>query len=99
MRSKRSDYRRSKFTYRTCTRASRFGMARSPPRCASGRSADSANKAITWDWTQPSRMWKLPLAMARKASKGADDDEPVDPLVTMARGLAEIVAEHNLSEL
>jgi len=38
--------------------------------------------------------------MARKNTKGAgDDDAAADPLVTMARGLAEIVAEHNLSEL
>src|SRR5688572_4183562 len=40
--------------------------------------------------------------MAKKASKGENDnDEDVAPetLVTMARGLAEIVAEHGLSEL
>ena len=45
-------------------------------------------------------MWKLPRAMARKAPKGANgNDAPDDPLVTMARGLAQIVADHSLSEL
>ena len=45
-------------------------------------------------------MWKLPRAMARKAPKGANaNGAPDDPLVTMARGLAEIVADHGLSEL
>jgi acetyl-CoA carboxylase biotin carboxyl carrier protein len=40
--------------------------------------------------------------MARKTTKGASDNggaAAADPLVTMARGLAEIVAEHGLSEL
>lgn len=57
-------------------------------------------------------MWKLRLAMAprgkskaeepdRKGSERRSREAPDDqlPLVTMARGLAEIVAEHNLSEL
>jgi acetyl-CoA carboxylase biotin carboxyl carrier protein len=41
-------------------------------------------------------MWKLPVAMAsrKKGDEGSDE-----PYVTMARGLAEVVAEHNLSEL
>ena len=37
--------------------------------------------------------------MARKKEKDEGDDVPPDSLVTMARGLAEIVAEHGLSEL
>jgi acetyl-CoA carboxylase biotin carboxyl carrier protein len=41
-------------------------------------------------------MWKLRLAMASR-KKGDDDGD--EPYVTMARGLAEVVAEHNLSEL
>jgi acetyl-CoA carboxylase biotin carboxyl carrier protein len=43
-------------------------------------------------------MWKLRLAMARKG-KGGDDNGSEEPLVAMARGLAEVAAEHNLSEL
>jgi len=38
--------------------------------------------------------------MARKGTKaGVEADGAPDPLVTMARGLAEIVTEHGLSEL
>jgi acetyl-CoA carboxylase biotin carboxyl carrier protein len=38
--------------------------------------------------------------MARKNSKGGDDNGAApDPLVSMARGLAEIVSEHGLAEL
>jgi acetyl-CoA carboxylase biotin carboxyl carrier protein len=38
--------------------------------------------------------------MARKQKDNGNGDEPApESLVTMARGLAEIVAEHNLSEL
>jgi acetyl-CoA carboxylase biotin carboxyl carrier protein len=41
-------------------------------------------------------MWKLRLAMA---AKRRDDEDHDTPYVSMARGLAEVVAEHNLSEL
>jgi acetyl-CoA carboxylase biotin carboxyl carrier protein len=40
-------------------------------------------------------MWKLPLAMASR-KKGDDTD---NEYVGIARGLAEVVSEHNLSEL
>lgn len=43
-------------------------------------------------------MWKLPLAMAKKAKLDADQDA-ASPIVEMARGLAEIVTEHHLTEL
>jgi acetyl-CoA carboxylase biotin carboxyl carrier protein len=41
-------------------------------------------------------MWKLPVPMAarKKGDEGTDE-----PYVAMARGLAEVVADHNLSEL
>lgn len=43
-------------------------------------------------------MWKLPVAMAKK---GKDDADQVgsDDVVAMARGLAQIVSEHHLTEL
>jgi acetyl-CoA carboxylase biotin carboxyl carrier protein len=37
--------------------------------------------------------------MASRGKPKAEQPEPEQPLVAMARGLAEIVAEHNLSEL
>ena len=43
-------------------------------------------------------VWKLRLAMASRKNKGGDDDGD-DTLVVMTRGMAEIVSEHNLSEL
>ena|SRR5688572_2312614 len=43
-------------------------------------------------------MWKLRLAMAKKAKDDADQDKQGD-VVSMARGLAEIVSEHHLTEL
>jgi len=52
--------------------------------------------------------WKLPLAMATRGKSKAEERRaqsagPAElsgpPLVAIARGLAEIVAEHNLSEL
>jgi acetyl-CoA carboxylase biotin carboxyl carrier protein len=43
-------------------------------------------------------MWKLPLAMAKKGNDDADQDASND-VVAMARGLAEIVTEHHLTEL
>lgn len=42
-------------------------------------------------------VWKLRLAMASRKSKGEDEGE--DALLAMTRGLAELVSEHNLSEL
>ena len=44
-------------------------------------------------------MWKLRIAMASRGKTKAEEPEAPDPLIAMARGLAEIVAEHNLSEL
>jgi acetyl-CoA carboxylase biotin carboxyl carrier protein len=46
-------------------------------------------------------MWKLRLAMPPrgKPRAAADDPRADQPFVAIARGLAEIVAEHNLSEL
>jgi len=44
-------------------------------------------------------MWKLRNAMASRGKTKAEEPEAPDPLIAMARGLAEIVAEHNLSEL
>ena len=44
-------------------------------------------------------MWKLPLAMAKKAKPDADQDAGSNAIVEMARGLAEIVTEHHLTEL
>jgi len=45
-------------------------------------------------------MWKLPAGlMAKQGKKANGADENEHELVTMARGLAEIVAAHNLSEL
>src|SRR5258706_1481993 len=103
MRSTPWPFPRSKCTSRTFTRAKRFVRFRSRQRLASARSADSVHKATTWDWTQPSHVWKLRLAMAARKGKNGDDGGASavehDPLVTMARGLAEVVAEHNLSEL
>lgn len=43
-------------------------------------------------------MWKLPLAMAKKGNDDADQGNGTD-VVAMARGLAEIVSEHHLTEL
>lgn len=43
-------------------------------------------------------MWKLPLAMAKKAKDAAEQDTN-GGVVAMARGLAEIVSEHHLTEL
>ncbi|MEJ7604388.1 MAG: type II 3-dehydroquinate dehydratase [Kofleriaceae bacterium] len=57
-----------------------FRQARSRPRSASARSADLAHKATTWDWTQPSRTWKLPPAMARKTTKGESADGNARPI-------------------
>src|SRR5688572_29083539 len=99
----RSRCRRSRFTSRTSTRANHFVTSRSPQRVVSVRSAVSAHKATTWDWTQPLRMWKLRLAMASR-KKGEDDNGNGSSghhqtYVSMARGLAEVVAEHGLSEL
>src|SRR5262249_35766138 len=57
--------------------------------------------ATTWGWTRPSLVWKLPGALMAKG-KGDKDDKngaPEHDLVAMARGLAEIVAAHGLSEL
>lgn len=44
-------------------------------------------------------MWKLRLAMAKKAKGDADQDGGGRPIVEIARGLAEILTEHQLSEL
>ncbi len=44
-------------------------------------------------------MWKLRLAMAKKAKGDADQDGGGRPIVEIARGLAEILTEHHLSEL
>ncbi len=44
-------------------------------------------------------MWKLPLAMAKKGNDDADQDAGKGAVVAMARGLAEIVSEHQLTEL
>jgi acetyl-CoA carboxylase biotin carboxyl carrier protein len=44
-------------------------------------------------------MWKLQLAMAARGKSKAEEPEAPDQLIAMARGLAEIVAEHNLTEL
>lgn len=46
-------------------------------------------------------MWKLRLAMAKKAKGDADQDVPTkrDGIVEIARGLAEILSEHHLTEL
>ncbi len=44
-------------------------------------------------------MWKLRLAMAKKAKGDADQDGGGKPIVEIARGLAEILTEHHLSEL
>jgi acetyl-CoA carboxylase biotin carboxyl carrier protein len=44
-------------------------------------------------------MWKLRLSMAPRGKSKTEDPESGESLVAMARGLAEIVAEHNLSEL
>jgi acetyl-CoA carboxylase biotin carboxyl carrier protein len=43
-------------------------------------------------------MWKLPLAMAKKGNDDAEKESSND-VVAMARGLAEIVSEHHLTEL
>jgi len=43
-------------------------------------------------------MWKLRLAMAKKGNDDADQGTSND-VVAMARGLAEIVSEHHLTEL
>jgi len=43
--------------------------------------------------------WKLRLAMATRGKTKAEAPVQGPPLVEIARGLAEIVAEHNLSEL
>ena len=47
-------------------------------------------------------MWKLPLAMAKKGKDDADQETAPhagDDVVAMARGLAEIVSEHQLTEV
>ena len=44
-------------------------------------------------------MWKLRLAMAKKAKGDADQDGEGKSIVEIARGLAEILTEHHLSEL
>ena len=44
-------------------------------------------------------MWKLPAAMASRGKPRSEEPEAGQPFVAIARGLAEIVAEHNLSEL
>ena len=43
-------------------------------------------------------MWKLPVAMAKKGKDDADQ-AGADDVVAMARGLAQIVSEHQLTEL
>ena len=105
-RSMRSRCRRSRSTCRTSTRASRSATDRSPPPGASARSAASAHKATTWDWTRPCATWKLRLAMASRGRTRAEEPPtaerrltPNTPFVAIARGLAEIVTEHNLTEL
>jgi len=44
-------------------------------------------------------MWKLRLAMAKKAKDDGDHDGDGKGIVEIARGLAEILTEHHLSEL
>lgn len=44
-------------------------------------------------------MWKLRLAMPPRGKPRAEQAAGEQPFVAIARGLAEIVAEHNLSEL
>src|SRR5687767_14073972 len=103
MPSNPSRYRRSRFTSRTSTRAKSSDTTLSPQRVVSARSADLAQIAITSDWTPPLSMWKLPPGLMAKPGKakanGPDGNVNENELVTMARGLAEIVAAHNLSEL
>ena len=43
-------------------------------------------------------MWKLPFAMAKKGKDDADQ-AGADDVVAMARGLAQIVTDHHLTEL
>ena len=43
--------------------------------------------------------WKLQLAMAPRGKPKANGQKPGESLVAMAKSLAEIVTEHNLSEL
>ncbi len=43
-------------------------------------------------------MWKLPVAMAKKGKDDADQAGS-DDVVAMARGLAQIVTDHHLTEL
>ena len=43
-------------------------------------------------------MWKLPVAMAKKGKDDADQ-AGADDVVAMARGLAQIVTDHHLTEL
>src|SRR5262245_14046216 len=100
MRSRPSACPPSRCTCRICMRARNFAHARSPRRGALVRSAALAHKATTLDWTQPCLVWKLRGALMAKQGKktdanGVDEHE----LVSMARGLAEIVALQGLSEL
>src|SRR5687767_10779610 len=101
MRSRRSGCPPSRSTCRTSTRVKNSARSRSPQRVVSGRSADSGHKATILDWTQPFHMWKLPGALMAKQAKGRSEPNGADEheLVAMARGLAEIVAMQNLSEL
>src|SRR6476620_10744846 len=97
--------RRSRFTCRTSTRVKNSAPCLLPQRVVLARSADSVHKATTSDWTRPFVMWKLRgvlMAKTVKAKSSGNGEPSVDnehELVTMARGLAEIVATHGLSEL